>query len=34
MVQSKKAVVAGGGPVGALAAIALASQGWEVQVKR
>lgn len=27
-----KAVVAGGGPVGALAAIALASQGWDVQV--
>lgn len=32
MVLSKKAVVSGGGPVGVFAAIALASQGWKVEV--
>ncbi|DBA80226.1 hypothetical protein WJX79_006530 [Trebouxia sp. C0005] len=32
MATHNKAVVAGGGPVGALAAIALARQGWHVQV--
>ena len=30
---SKQAVVAGAGPVGTLTAIALAKQGWQVQVK-
>ena len=29
---NQQAVVAGGGPVGALTAIALAQQGWQVQV--
>ena len=29
---SPKAVIAGGGPVGATAAIMLAQQGWSVQV--
>lgn len=33
MATHNKAVVAGGGPVGALAAIALARQGWHVQVR-
>jgi len=31
--DNNKAVVAGAGPVGALAAIALARQGWDVEVK-
>lgn len=30
---SRIAVIAGGGPVGSLAAIALASQGWRVEVR-
>ena len=30
---SRVAVIAGGGPVGSLAAIALASQGWKVEVR-
>lgn len=32
MAHTKKAVVSGGGPVGAFAAIALATQGWTVEV--
>lgn len=34
MAAAPTAVVAGGGPVGAFAAIALAQQGWNVEVRR
>ncbi len=33
MATNNKAVVAGAGPVGALAAIPLARQGWDVEVR-
>ena len=32
VMSARKAVVVGGGPVGALTAIVLAKQGWKVQV--